>query len=885
MPFAWFSLALLNCDTLFDITPPKIKIVSPKADSTYFGTLPIELDVTDNGKVKKVEVFLDGESIYEFSKGPYKTDLDLDQINASSISLKAVAHDRAGNYAEASREVSLSLGLKLTSPNGGETWAEQSNQTITWESSGNVGSTVSLHSSTDGGNTWDEISGSTANNGTFTWTLSNFIETQSACKIKVSTSQYNDVSDSAFTISAEPNTLTLTSPNGGETWQEQSTQTITWTSSGDVGDYVGLDYSLNRDATWIEIVASTANDGSYSWTLPNLNETHTSCSVMVSSNSTSHFSQSDASFTISAEPNYITVTSPNGGEIWAEQSTQTVTWTYGGDVGNSVSLAYSVDGGTNWIEISTSTTNDGSYSWTLPNLLESTTTCRIKVASTTTSFTDTSDTDFTIYANYLTITSPNGGETWTEQSTHDITWDYSGDVGDNVSLHYSLDGGTTWTQIVASTANDGSQAWTLPDLTVSEQACKIKVASTSTSYFDESDGSFTITGGDLTLTAPNGGENWREWSTQTITWTASGEVGGYVGLHYSLDGGTTWTEITTSTLNDGSYSWTLPTISATQTACRVKVSSTTTGHYHASDGNFTMENWVPILAGTYDTPGEAFGVFVSGSYAYVADMYGGLQVIDFTNPASPTLAGSYDTPDRAVSVFVSGGYAYVAESESGLQAIDVSNPASPTLTGSYDTPDYARGVFVSGSYAYVANSRLGLPIINISNPASPTLAGTYNTPGYAEGVFVSGGYAYVADYSSGLQVINVFNPANPTLASTYNTPDHAKDVFVSGGYAYVADYRSGLQIINVSNPASPSLAGSYNTPGYAGGVFVSGSYAYVADATSGLQIIDVSDPASPTLVGSYSTPSSARGVFVSGGYAYVAEYESGLQILDISGLP
>ena len=387
----------------------------------------------------------------------------------------------------------------------------------------------------------------------------------------------------------------------------------------------------------------------------------------------------------------------------------------------------------------------------------------------------------------------------------------------------------------------------------------------------------------LKLISPNGGEFWPETSNQTISWAAYGDAGSSVILHYSLDGGATWIEIDDDVPNDGSYYWTLPDIAETKIVCRVRVSSTTTGHYDISDGNFTIG--CLTLIGSYDTPGDAKGVFVSGSYAYVADGERDLQIINVSNPASLTLIGSYNTPLGAKDVFVSGGYAYVANYGIGLQIIDVSNPAAPTMAGSYGRPGYAMGVFVSGGYAYVADDRSGLQIINVSNPASPTLAGAYDTPSYAIDVFVTGGYAYVADHSSGLQIISVSNPASPTLAGSYDTPDWALGVFVSGSYAYVADGYSGLQIIDVSNPASPTLAGTYNTPGQAWGVSVSGSYAYVADQSGGLQIIDVSNPASPTLSGIYDTPDYAKDVFVSGGYAYVADGWSGLLILDVSGLP
>ena len=74
-------LALLSCD-LFDIFPPEIEIVSPEEGTSYFATLPVEVKATDNRTVTRVEVFIDDNSVYEFTKSPYKTDISLDQYSA-----------------------------------------------------------------------------------------------------------------------------------------------------------------------------------------------------------------------------------------------------------------------------------------------------------------------------------------------------------------------------------------------------------------------------------------------------------------------------------------------------------------------------------------------------------------------------------------------------------------------------------------------------------------------------------------------------------------------------------------------------------------------------------------------------------------------------------
>ena len=52
---------------------------------------------------------------------------------------------------------------------------------------------------------------------------------------------------------------------------------------------------------------------------------------------------------------------------------------------------------------------------------------------------------------------------------------------------------------------------------------------------------------------------------------------------------------------------------------------------------------------------------VSGDYAYVAAYGSGLQVIDISDPTAPSYAGSYDTPGIAYGVAISGNYAYVAD--------------------------------------------------------------------------------------------------------------------------------------------------------------------------------------------------------------------------------
>jgi WD40 repeat protein len=62
-------------------------------------------------------------------------------------------------------------------------------------------------------------------------------------------------------------TLTLTSPNGGETLTPGATYQITWSGTSD-NDSTRLEYSTNGGATWSRIVKSVAGS-SYAWKVPN----------------------------------------------------------------------------------------------------------------------------------------------------------------------------------------------------------------------------------------------------------------------------------------------------------------------------------------------------------------------------------------------------------------------------------------------------------------------------------------------------------------------------------------------------------------------------------------------------------------------------------------
>jgi hypothetical protein len=70
-----------------------------------------------------------------------------------------------------------------------------------------------------------------------------------------------------------PHTLTLTSPNGGESWEAGTVETVEWLVTPEDGPspgHVTLEYSMNGGEDWTTIAEDEFNDGHYEWMLPSV---------------------------------------------------------------------------------------------------------------------------------------------------------------------------------------------------------------------------------------------------------------------------------------------------------------------------------------------------------------------------------------------------------------------------------------------------------------------------------------------------------------------------------------------------------------------------------------------------------------------------------------
>jgi RHS repeat-associated protein len=618
----------------------------------------------------------------------------------------------------------LTPAVTLTSPNGGEAWSVGVVHDITWTSFGSVGN-VKIDYSVNNGSNWIEIIASTANDGVYAWTIPNNPSTN--CLVRVSETDCSpvDTSDAVFSIITDPEpTLTLISPNGGEIFNSGDNHTITWTSTGTVGN-VRLEYSVDSGVGWTIITSSTANDGSFDWTVPGIAFTSNHCLVRISEADEDRkpTDTSDAEFTIiSPEIDSLTLVSPNGREVLTTGSDHDITWTSTGTVGN-IKIEYSIDSGASWAIIEDSSENDGSFDWTVPDTVSEHCLVRISENDEDGTPVDVSDAEFSIISSgsaSLLLISPNGGERLPVGSIHVITWTGNGEISE-IGLEYSTNNGTDWIDIAASASNSGSYDWTVPgDIS---DICLVRISEVGGALFDTSDGVFSIIEQPaITVISPNGGEIWEAGSIYPVTWSSSGDID-VVHIEYSIDNGMNWMSITQSTLNDGNYNWLVPDNASETCLVRVK-GSTDVIIPDTSDAVFTIVSPVnPILTVNYPNGGET--LFIGSIYEITWSSYGtvGEVKIDYSVDngdnwtgiaASTENNGNYDwlVPDTASETCL------VRVSETDDDPVDISDgvftiaaPSSDYIT--VTSPNGGEVLSAGGSFDITWDSSGAFSYVNI----------------------------------------------------------------------------------------------------------------------------------------------------------------------------
>jgi len=196
--------------------------------------------------------------------------------------------------------------MSVISPNGAETWPAGSVQKIRWSYTVNLGSHVKVEL-LKGGVVNRTITSfapkGSGGTGSRNWTIPANQTPGTDYRIRITSATngaYTDTSDSDFTIAAP--TITVVSPNDGETLTAGTTQTIRWIYTGNPGSHVKIE--LLKGGVVNRIIRAFASkgsggSGSFDWRIPLTQVTGSDYRIRITSiRNGSYTDTSDVDFTI-----------------------------------------------------------------------------------------------------------------------------------------------------------------------------------------------------------------------------------------------------------------------------------------------------------------------------------------------------------------------------------------------------------------------------------------------------------------------------------------------------------------------------------------------------------------------------------------------------------
>jgi len=346
-----------------------------------------------------------------------------------------------------------------------------------------------------------------------------------------------------FTTEPRP-AVTVTSPNGGETWSRGCEKAISWTSRGRAGDYVQIE--LLKSGTVVETIAvATQNDGAYPWTPDHELAADHDYGVRVTSLSFPDAADiSNATFALKEVP-IITVTSPNGDEVWQAGGTATVTWEAVYPEGDVVVWLTSPI--TRDMYLGSAPMADGTLTADLCRYLPNATDYTVRVSRWVgdCDVRDASNAPFAIGGMHsvptLTVTSPKRGDVWQPGETYAVRWNTeatSGSIWASLHHEYAPNGPTLFTapatarfftyQVSTCFGNGVESTVHLKWFPDPEAAQCIPFSTPWISVVAESEPFVVLEGPPeptVTITRPVGSEQWGAGTTETITWDATNPRG------------------------------------------------------------------------------------------------------------------------------------------------------------------------------------------------------------------------------------------------------------------------------------------------------------------------------------------------------------------------
>ncbi|HEY0587647.1 MAG TPA: Ig-like domain-containing protein [Pseudoduganella sp.] len=528
-------------------------------------------------------------------------------------------------------------------------------------------------------------------------------------------------------------------------------QTITGSLSSLLGAGEKVEVSYDNGNTWSDATSYTVGSSSWS-TTTTLSGSNTFkarvTNALASSTAYSHTYTLDTTAPSTAFSNAAlsSDTGVSNTDFITNSASQTISATLSSTLGAGDVLKGSLDGGSTWTDI-TAKVSGTTLTWNGATLGSGNNTLMLKV-------TDAAGNDSSAYSRSYTLDtiapatsissigfSSDSGSSASDFITSVAAQTISGTLSANLqsgeTVYVSMDNGSTWT---AATATVGASTWSLSGVTLTgSNTMRIKVSDTAGNdgtvrtqayIYDATAPATTFSGLAFSNDSGVAGDFTTNTANQTISASLSGGLAAGETLYGSLDGGATWSDIT-SMASGTTLSWTGVTLAGSNTL-QLKVVDAAGNQGPTSSQAYVLDTSAPAA--------PSAPVLTSDSGLSGSDLVTNVNTPTFTGSAeSGSTVKIYDGATLLGSVTATGG----VWSYTSTTLADGSHNISATAT------DVAGNVSAA-SAAIAVTVDTTAPVVNsVSVPAN----GTYYTGNtldftvnFSEAVYVdsSGGTPRIA---------------------------------------------------------------------------------------------------------------------------------------------
>jgi len=301
---------------------------------------------------------------------------------------------------------------------------------------------------------------------------------------------------------------------------------------------------------------------------------------------------------------------------------------------------------------------------------------------------------------------------------------------------------------------------------------------------------------------------------------------------------------------------------------------------------------------------EIRDIAFQNEFAFAADRYDCLRIIDASDPEDPYLATTFPEPGSVANIASDGRFAYYTDQlpnrfpgpypPGRLRIVDFNLPHEPYET--FVSAPLGRLLARRGSYLYITVKDSGVAVWNVSNPRQPELTSPPSGGYWALGATIVNGKLYeVAGgiqlpffrRSPGLAIYDVSRPhrrVTEGFIAVRGVPDRntVGGVAVANGIAYIVHIADSLRIVNVTDSRHPALAGGRDLDGQDGVDVALASGALFAASSRTIFAFDLGDPLEPVEIARWDLDSPVTSLDGVGDQLWATTLRGGVTAYDVS---